>query len=425
VRETDYANDVTETMAHSVSTSFDADTGDRLRRGVRLAALSLAVIFVLVLGIRLWHSFELSRETERALSEPARVDVVEVKSSETTQGLTLPGQTAAWYSSTIYARVNGYVGKWVVDIGDHVRKGELLATIETPELDAQLAEAQAELRTADAQVLARASEAELAKTTHERWRDSPPGVVSDQEREEKRAAFESAVARLRAAEAQVALDKAKVEQYTALAEFKRVVAPFDGTVTERHIDIGNLVTAGSTSATTSLYQITRNDPIRVFVDVPQNLATELMRPGQRVEVRTESPDAFVATATVARAAGAINVQARTMRLEIDVPNDKGRLLPGMYVKVGFGLAPRGLVQIPASALIFRSDGPQVARVDAKGRVTFQKVSIARDDGNVIELASGVQAGEQVALNISSQVREGQVVAVNTPPNKPAGATSGR
>jgi len=233
------------------------------------------------------------------------------------------------------------------------------------------------------------------------------------------------VARLRAAEAQVALDKAKVEQYTALAEFKRVVAPFDGTVTERHIDIGNLVTAGSTSATTSLYQITRNDPIRVFVDVPQNLATELMRPGQRVEVRTESPDAFVATATVARAAGAINVQARTMRLEIDVPNDKGRLLPGMYVKVGFGLAPRGLVQIPASALIFRSDGPQVARVDAKGRVTFQKVSIARDDGNVIELASGVQAGEQVALNISSQVREGQVVAVNTPPNKPAGATSGR
>jgi len=134
VRETDYANDVTETMAHSVSTSFDADTGDRLRRGVRLAALSLAVIFVLVLGIRLWHSFELSRETERALSEPARVDVVEVKSSETTQGLTLPGQTAAWYSSTIYARVNGYVGKWVVDIGDHVRKGELLATIETPEL---------------------------------------------------------------------------------------------------------------------------------------------------------------------------------------------------------------------------------------------------------------------------------------------------
>ena len=424
VLETDYAEDVSDTMGHAVATSFDPGTGDRLKRAVTLLGIALAVVFLLVLGVRLWDGYRLAKATERALAEPLRVDVVEAKPVEAIQSLTLPGQTAAWYTTTIYARVSGYVGRWLVDIGDHVRKGQVLATIETPELDAQLLAAQAEMRAAEAQVLARGSEAELARTTNERWRDSPAGVVSDQEREEKRADFEGAIARLKAAEAQVALDKARVEQYAALSQFKQVVAPFSGTITERHIDIGNLVTAGSTSATTPLYQVTQNDPIRVFVDVPQNVAAELMRPAQRVEIQTESPEAVAVAATVARAAGAINAQARTMRLEIDVPNGSGRLLPGMYVKVAFSLAPKGLVQVPASALIFRSDGPQVARIDASGKVAFRKVAIARDDGNVIELASGVQTGERLALNISSQVREGDVVKINSGPAVATGATNG-
>ena len=424
VRETDYAEDVSDAMGHRVATTFEAGTGDRLKRAATILGVALAAVFVLVLGVRLWNSYRLAKATERALAEPLRVDVVEAKAVQAVQSLTLPGQTAAWYTTTIYARVNGYVGRWLVDIGDRVRKGEVLATIETPELDAQLLAAQAETRAAEAQVLARASEAELARTTNERWRDSPAGVVSDQEREEKRADFEGAVARLKAAQAQVALDKARVEQYAALSQFKRVTAPFSGTITERHIDIGNLVTAGSTNATTPLYQMTQNDPIRVFVDVPQSVAAELMRPAQRVEIQTEAPESVAVTATVARTAGAINAQARTMRLEIDVPNDKGRLLPGMYVKVAFSLAPKGLVQVPASALIFRSDGPQVAHIDPSGKVAFRKVAIARDDGNMIELASGVQTGERLALNISSQVREGDVVKINSGPAATTGATNG-
>src|SRR6202012_4293567 len=153
---------------------------------------------------------------------------------------------------------------WFVDIGDPVHKGQVMALIETPDLDAQLAGARAQLQAAQAQVSVRKAEAEFAKTTYDRWRDSPKGVVSDQEREQKRADYDTAVARLESPKADVALDQAHVDQSVAMSQFKQVTAPFDGVVTERHIDIGNLVTAGSTSATTPLYMLTQNNPLRVF-----------------------------------------------------------------------------------------------------------------------------------------------------------------
>src|SRR6202011_2754322 len=196
-------------------------------------------------------------------------DVIVARPASVGQDLVLPGQTAAWYETTIYARVNGYVAKWLVDIGDHVKKGQVLATIETPELDAELAAARAQLKASEAQVNARDAEAKFSKTTNERWRDSPKGVVSEQERESKKADYETAEARLYAANAQVALDKSRVDQYSAMAEFKLVKAPFDGTITERKIDVGNLVTAGSMTTTTPLYRMAQTEPLRVFVDVPQ------------------------------------------------------------------------------------------------------------------------------------------------------------
>jgi RND family efflux transporter MFP subunit len=198
----------------------------------------------------LFHSSAVAKAGEAAYSAPPPVDVVIAKPATAGQDLVLPGQTAAWYETTIYARVNGYVAKWLVDIGDHVKKGQVLATIETPELDAELQAARAQLKASEAQVEARKAEAEFSKTTNERWRDSPKGVVSEQERDAKKADYESSEARLYAADAQVALDQSKVDQYSALAEFKQVKAPFDGTITERKIDVGNLVTAGSTSTTT-------------------------------------------------------------------------------------------------------------------------------------------------------------------------------
>jgi RND family efflux transporter MFP subunit len=412
-RSTDYGSDVQATESHSASTAFAPATGERVKRIAIIVAVCFVLAFAVVRTVRFVGAHNLAKASERSLAEPRLVDLITAKPMPSTQELTLPGQTAAWYTSTIFARVNGFVGKWIADIGDRVHKGQILATIETPELDAQLAAAQAQLRASEAQLVTRQSELELARTTNERWRDSPKGVVSDQEREEKRADYQTAAARMKAAEAQVALDKAHVAQYAAMAEFKTVVAPSSNTIAERRIDIGNLVTAGSAASTTPLYQVTQNVPLRVYVEVPQNVVGDVTRPGQAVEVRSEGPDRVSLAATVARSAGAVNAQARTVRVEVDVPDAPAALLPGMYVKVAFKLTPRGLVQVPAAALVFRSDGPYVALVDDHSKVQFRKVVIARDDGNVLELGAGAAPGDRLALNISSQIKDGDLVRINS------------
>ena len=412
LREHDYADDVSETESHSVPTQFDPDTGRWIKKAAVIFAVVLAVGFAAVRVDRYIKDRGVATSTEQSFSAPRPVDVILAKPVGAAQRFSLPAQTAAWHASTIYARVNGYVGKWLVDIGDRVHKGQVLALIETPDLDAQLAAARAQLTAARAQVQVRKSEVEFSKSTYERWRDSPKGVVSEQEREEKHSGYDSAVARLKSAEADVALDQAHVNQYTALSQFKQVTAPFDGVITEREIDIGNLVTAGSTTATTPLYVMTQNDPMRVFVDVPQNTAPDLMQGTIPVEVQAASGDSRSYTGKVARTSEAINAQARTLRVEVDLPNPEQHLVPGMYVKVAFELSPKGLVQVPASALVFRSSGPQVARVDHAGRISFQNVTIARDDGSVVELGSGVAPGDRLALNISSQISDGDTVKVN-------------
>src|SRR5579862_3500494 len=276
VKESDYGADVAEAESHAVGTHFDPHTGERLKRPVRIALIVLGVLFLLVCLDRYWKAHSLARDTAASAAAPPAVDVVAARPVGTVQQLVLPGQTAAWHSTTIYARVNGYVATWYVDIGDKVKAGQLLALLETPELDAQLAAARAQLESAQAQLQVRRAETELSSTTYERWRDSPQGVVSEQEREEKRADYHSAAARSKAAEAEVALDRARVNQYAALAQFKRVTAPYDGVVTNRDIDTGNLVTAGSSANNTPLFVMTQNDPIRIFVEVPQSAAADLM-----------------------------------------------------------------------------------------------------------------------------------------------------
>ena len=370
----------------------------------------LVVCFVLVSVLRLLHAHTIASAGEANYSRPPPVDVIIARPATAEQDLVLPGETAAWYESTIYARVSGYVADWRVDIGDRVNKGDVLATIETPELDAELSAARAQLEASQAQVGARQAEAAFSKSTNERWRDSPKGVVSEQERESKKADSQSAEAQLNAALAQVALDKSKVDQYSALAEFKRVRAPFDGTITERKIDVGNLVTAGSASSTTPLYRMAQTDPLRIFVDVPQSASGELMYPGVPAEIRATGAVGGVFAGRITRSAESINPQARTMRVEVDMPNASHSLVPGMYVKVAFKLPARGSVEVPAAALIFRANGTQVARVDANGKVQFKDVEIARDNGSLVELGSGVQAGDRLVLNISSQIAAGQTVA---------------
>jgi RND family efflux transporter MFP subunit len=418
----EFPDDVARTEQPGVATTVDPGTDAAVKRGVILLVIVLAVGFLAVRGVRFFHERALERAGRAATAAPPPVDVIVARPAAAGQGLVLPGQTAAWFESIIYARVSGYVARWAADIGDHVRKGQVLATLDTPELDAELSAARAELKAAEAQVVARQAEAEFSKTTHERWRDSPQGVVSDQERAEKRADYEAAVARLYAANAQVALDQARVDQYRTLAEFKQVTAPYDGTITERRIDVGNLVTAGSTSATTPLYRMSQSDPLRVFVDVPQSLAGELMQTGVPAEIRASGIAAGSVTGKVARVADAIDAHARTMRVEVDIPNAQHALVPGMYVNVAFKLHPKGLVEVPAAALIFRPGAVQVARVNGSNHVEFCAVTIAGDNGSLVELASGVAPGDRLVLNVSGQIVAGQEVSVKSS-SEPAAAGS--
>ena len=410
----DYPDQVSLDEHDGVSTDFAPETGRRTKRGVVIAAIVLLLGFLLVSVVRFFHARGVANAGEAAYSQPPAVDVVTAQPATAGQDLVLPGETAAWYETTIYARVNGYVRSWQVDIGDRVKKGQLLATIETPELDAELAAAKAQMQSSEAQVGARKAEVAFSKTTNERWRDAPKGVVSEQERESKKADYQTAEARLYAANAQVALDKSKVDQYDALTEFRQVRAPFDGTITERKIDVGNLVTAGSGSTTTSLYRMAQTDPLRIFVEVPQSAAGELMKPGVPAEIRATGAVGGIFAGKITRSAESLNAQARTMRVEVDMPNASHSLVPGMYVTVAFRLPARGAVEVPAAALIFRATGTQVAQVDANGKIQFKDVTIARDNGRLVELGSGVQAGDKLVLNISSQITSGEAVTANNP-----------
>jgi RND family efflux transporter MFP subunit len=412
-------HDAAEGTQHT-AVGYAPNTGRTLRLLAIGVSLVLLVGFALVYGLKVHERHSLADASAGDVAQKFLVTVTPVTSGAGGRALTLPGQTAAWFESTIYARVNGYVHKWYSDIGDHVRQGQVLATIETPELDAQLVAARAQVNAAQAQVRLRQAEAALATTTYERWRDSPKGVVSDQEREEKKANFDAAEAQLNAARAQVALNQADVDHYVALTEFKNVTAPFDGVIIERRIDIGNLVTAGSTGATALLYRMSQDHPIRVFVDVPQGASGELMKPGAAAQIRASNLPTTVFAGKVARTSQAIDPQARTLKVEIDLPNREGLLVPGMYVDVGFELQDSGLFQVPAAAMVFRSSGPQVAVIDPDGHVHFRRVTIARDEGNQLELGSGVALGEKVALNISSQISDGDLVIIQ-PTSTAAGA----
>jgi RND family efflux transporter MFP subunit len=395
-----------------VPTNIARGTGRRMQILAGAAAGVLLVGFFVTYFIRLHSADRLAAATATHAAAPPLVDVVTVQSAPQTDVLALPGEAAAWYESTIYARVNGYVEKWFVDIGDHVHEGEVLATIETPRLDARLVADQARLRAAETEVEVGEAQARFARSTYERWKNSPKGVVSEQEREEKKAASESAEARRNAAVAQVNLAQAEVDRLTASVRFKEVRAPFSGIIVQRQIDIGNLVTAGSTSGNTPLYRMTKNDPIRIFVEAPQSVAAS-MKVGTPAHISVGNLQGRSFDGTVTRTANAVDTTARTLRVEVDLPNPDGALVPGLFVQAAFSLHTQGVSQVPAAALVFGVSGPQVAIVGSNGTVEFRNVSIARDNGGVVELASGVRPGEKVALNINSQIADGQKVRLST------------
>jgi len=395
-----------------VNSNAPKDTSPGAARGIRILAVvlacGLAIGYALVHRQRAEASAELEKSSADQSSHAVPVTAIRVALGSGQDHLRLPGTTAAWYESTLYGRINGYVDRWSADIGDRVHRGQVLATMATPDLDAELVAARAHLQADTAEVAVRQAAHDFAETTWKRWRDSPTGVVADQEREAKKADFDGATAQLAAASARVNLDRAQVARLEALTSFKEVTSPIDGVVSERHIDIGNLVTAGSTTATPPLYRVVSDATVRVFVDVPQNLADQV-RPGAPVSVFPADPSQQPISAKVTRSAGSVDAQTRALRVEIDVANTGHRLTPGQYVQVEFQLRQAPLPVVPAAALLFRSSGAQIAVVGAGGAVEFRPVTIARDEGTRITLAGGVAPGELVALNLSSQVLAGDKV----------------
>ncbi len=393
-----------------VRTDYAPRTGRKISIAAALLAAALLVAFFVVQHGQKRDENALKAATADHAAALRLVDIVIAKPASATHSLALPGETRAWYESTIYARVSGYVNTWLVDIGDRVKKGQVLARIDTPELDDQLAAARAQLTQSEAEVKVREADANFAKSTYERWRESPKGVVSEQEREEKKAGYESGIARLNAAQAKVKLDQANVDRLMEWTRFKEVVAPYDGVITSRRVDIGDLVTAGSTANTTPLFSIAQSQEIRVFVDVPQS-ASLALTPGTAARITANEFTNRVFTGEVARTTEAIDPHARTLRVEVDLPNKDLTLRPGMYVEVNFvfdGKEP--MVQVPASAMLFRAGGPQVAVIDSENKVRFRDVTIGRDNGDTVDLASGIKPGDKIALNISSEIAEGQTVS---------------
>jgi RND family efflux transporter MFP subunit len=393
-------------------------TGARIVRITAVIVIALGVGFFFVHRAKNAAEARLADATSNETMEAPSVSVFTVAPSPGTQSLKLPGETAAWNETAIYARVNGYVAKWYADIGDNVTAGQTLALIETPELDAELLAAKAKLNASIAQVAVKQARADFAMTTDQRWRESPKGVVSDQERESKKAGSAEAIAELNSAHAQVMLQQADVDRLTALTQFKNVKAPFDGTIVQRQIDLGNLVTAGSTANTTSLYRLSEDSPMRIYVFAPQSAAPQL-KPGTTAVITSTDQPGLRLNGKVARTARAINPASRTIRIEIDVPNTDRSLVPGMYVQTDFELTGGAPIQIPAAALLYRSGGPQVAVVEPSGAVSFRDVAIASDDGNLVSIGSGLSIGDKVALNLSSQIAAGAKVKPNADDTKSA------
>jgi RND family efflux transporter MFP subunit len=399
------------TATGAVPTGFGKST----RFGVTLFAVALAaalcVIFFRGQHARSKAAAELKDEVVRAADAPVAVDVVHVKTAASASSLLLPGEARAFNQTTIFARTSGYISKWLVDFGDQVKENQVLALIETPELDDQLHAAQAKLESLNSEVGVAETDVKFAQVSFDRWdKLSPGGAVSKQERDQKAAELDSSKAKLQAAKAQVKLGQAEVERLQTLESFKQVKAPFAGVITQRHIDIGSLVTAGSTSSTTPLFSIAKSDPMRVWVDVPQ-VAVPLMNIGMTVNATCREYPGQKFTGKLDRTADAIDQTSKTLRVEVLVPNKDMKLKTGMYMMVDFeSTRAHPPMEVPAGALVFRPTGPQIAVVTPDGKVEMRPVTITRDTGENVEIqAAGIDTRTEVALNVGNDVETGDRV----------------
>jgi RND family efflux transporter MFP subunit len=361
--------------------------------GIGAGIVALAVVAVGI-GTRVRADHNL--ETVAQDSAVQTVTVVTPATNTAGQGLTLPGNIQAYNSAALYARTNGYVRRWLADIGDRVVAGQTLAIIDAPEVDQQLAQAQADYQTASANQ-------SLARTTAVRWdallaRDA----VSKQEADEKRGALAANTALTNA-------QSANVRRLRALKGFTQIQAPFAGVVTSRSAQIGALVVAG-TAASQPLFTVSDIRRVRIFVRIPQGSSGQI-HPGMEAKLTVpEFPDR-VFTAKLTRSAGAVDPASGSVLVQLEADNSDGALKPGAYAQIRFPLATSSGITLPASAVMVRETGPVVAIVDAQNRIHLRPVTIARDEGAIVQIGAGLTGRERIVDTPPDALAEGDQVRV--------------
>jgi RND family efflux transporter MFP subunit len=377
-----------------------------------VAAIALLVAIGIALAGILARRHQQSEVTKWTAEQAVpTVATIMPKQGVSDQQLVLPGDIEAWYEAPIYARVNGYLKDWYLDYGAHVQKGQLLADIDAPDLDAQLAAAKAKLASAQAQVKVREAERDFADTTYARWRDSPKGVVSEQEQESKKAEYNSAVARYNASLADANVDQSQVNQLTAFEDFKRIVAPFDGIVTARNTDVGALINAGSGGNGPQLFRVADVHEMRVFVQVPQEMSAAVHNGLTANLALPQYPDKTF-KAVVATTSEAINKISRTLLVELHADNVDKLLQPGTFAEVHFNLASNpSTIRIPTSALIFRENGVQIAVLGAGNKIELRTIKLGRNLGTEFEVLKGLAVSDTVINSPPDSLSSGEVVKI--------------
>lgn len=384
-------------------------------RVVVLAVLALAGfaglgVFGLQARARQTNALE---QTEVARPERPRVLTAKAEKAPLEVDQVLPGSAIPYRETAVYARTSGYLKRWLVDIGDSVKEGQLLAEIETPEVDAQLAQARAALGESRATLERNRASETLAKANLRRLTGLQTGAASQLELDQADAALKVATATVRVSDATIAANEANVKRLEDLQGYQKVTAPFAGVVTARNYDPGALIVADNAAAR-ELFHLSQVETLRVIADVPQTFAPAI-RPGKAAPVfRREAPQQDYA-GTIARTTKSVSTQTRTLRVEVEVPNKDGALLPGMYLQVRFKLtSPPGVVRIPGAAVVTRSDGAKVAVIDSNGAVHYKQVTLGRDFGTVVEVVTGLSGGETLVVRPGDDMPDGTLVEAVTP-----------
>jgi len=368
--------------------------------------LTIGLIFLVVVLCGVGYGIWVRHSSEHELIEQTRNDAAQIVSvirptaGSDVQELKLPGNVQAYTETPIYSRTNGYLKNWYYDIGQHVKQGALLAVIETPEVDQQLLQSRSELNRMEAN-------AKLAETTSDRWQSLlAKHAVSQQEADQTRSNYI-------AAQAAVDASRANVRRLEQLQSYERILAPFDGVITARNTDIGDLINAGSNgggsgAAPRELFHLAAAGKMRVFAAVPEVYA-DLIRNGGTVTITHQSDPTRPLIGTIVRNANAIDNVTRTLNVESNVDNKDGRLLPGAYVFVHFKLpVAAGHFMVPSNTLIFRSEGPRLAIV-RDNKVHLQPIMIGHDYGDRLEILSGISENDQIVVDPPDSLSEGAEV----------------